>query len=204
MRNVLLITSTLLIILNTITALVLSSYPWFNYVLVDLSILSSAFLILFLFKLTDADSFRILFGFLFCVTGIIKVWLSFSANQLWTNNLWILAIFSILIFEIFILILIKYFRRNDWSILRQGWIGNWCHFHTGITLLIMNAYWVATLGANPSGIFTEISHTDAAIHRTGGNKNRWNVGLWDRVHKGSYCKLRNPFYRWHHQFSKWV
>jgi uncharacterized membrane protein HdeD (DUF308 family) len=113
MKNVVIISCVLLIILNTITALVLSSYPWFNYVLVDLSILSSAFLILFLFKFTDADSFRILFGFLFCVTGIIKVWLSFSSNQLWTNNLWILAIFSILIFEIFILILIKYFKRND-------------------------------------------------------------------------------------------
>lgn len=113
MKNVVLISCILLIILNTITVLVLSSYPWFNYALVDFSILSTAFLILFLFKYTNDDAYRISFVFLFGLSGIIKVWLSLFTDQAWVNNLWILGIFSIFIFEIFILILLKYLRRNE-------------------------------------------------------------------------------------------
>lgn len=112
MKKVLLIICVLLVIFNTLCVLLLSFYPWLNYGLVDFSIISSTLLIWLSINKTNPDAYRISLTFLFSVIGIVKITLSLFSNQSWTNNLWILAILILFIFEIILLFLIKYIRKH--------------------------------------------------------------------------------------------
>ena len=112
MKKIVLISGILLIGFNTISALILSIYPWFNYGLVDFSILSTTFLLFVLFQKANADAYRIFLTFLFSFLLLVKIYLSISSIQSWINNIWILAILSIVIFEILVLVLIKYMRKH--------------------------------------------------------------------------------------------
>ena len=112
MRNLILITGTILIALNTISVFILPYYPLLNYAFADLSILSSTFLIYILFQKANADAFKISLFFLFSFLGLVKIGLSLSLNQLLMNGFWLLVIIMIIAFEILLLVLTKYMRKH--------------------------------------------------------------------------------------------
>ncbi len=112
MRNLILITGTILIALNTISVFILPYYPLLNYAFTDLSILSSTFLIYLLFQKANADAFKISLAFLFSFLGLVKIGLSLSVFQPLMNVFYLLGILMIIAFEILLLFLTKYMRKH--------------------------------------------------------------------------------------------
>ncbi len=100
MKNLLIVTGIILIILNTIIGLLITNYLKFNYLMVDFSILISTVLI-YLFSNTNISTgFKIGLTIFFLFTGLIKIILSVIAQPQFQDNLYLVTILGIITFEI--------------------------------------------------------------------------------------------------------
>ena len=107
MKNNTLIIGVILVILNTIIGLVMSSYSNFNMVFADVSILTSTGMVYYLFQSSFADGFKIGLSFFFLLSGVARFLCAvFSSDQM-ENNI------AIIIFMCFIAIeAISYFAAK--------------------------------------------------------------------------------------------
>ncbi len=100
MRNLLIITGIMLILLNTIIGLIISKYSPFNYLMVDFSILLSTILIYLFSNSNISTGYKIGLTVLFLFIGLIKIILSIIAQPHFQDNLYIVSVLGILTFEI--------------------------------------------------------------------------------------------------------
>lgn len=100
MKNLLIVTGIILIILNTIIGLMITNYLKFNYLMVDLSILISTILIYVFSNSNISTGYKIGLTVLFFFTGLIKVILSIIAQPHFQDNLYLVTILGIITFEI--------------------------------------------------------------------------------------------------------
>jgi len=112
MKKLLLVGGLSLIFLNIITGLIFSGYDTFNNILVNVSILSSISVTYFLYSKTNADAFRIVLTFGYSFSGLIKIGLSFFSKNTFENNLLVLALIVIIVFELLTLLLIQYMSKH--------------------------------------------------------------------------------------------
>jgi len=96
-----------LILLNTIIGLVMSSYSNFNIVFADVSILTTTGMVYYLFQSSFADGFKIGLSFFFLLSGVARFLCAvFSSDQM-ENNI------AIIVFMCFIAIeAISYFAAK--------------------------------------------------------------------------------------------
>jgi FtsH-binding integral membrane protein len=99
MKYLLLIAGCILIVLNTLIGLLLSKYNAFNYLMVDLSLFISTVLIYSFSNSKISIGYKIGLTVLFAITGLIKVICSMLAPQYFQDNILIVLVLMIIIFE---------------------------------------------------------------------------------------------------------
>jgi hypothetical protein len=72
MYKIILVSGTILVILNTLLSLMWDSYSSFNMIMVDLSLILSTFFLAGLYYSSIADGFKIGFTVWFLITGFIR------------------------------------------------------------------------------------------------------------------------------------
>ena len=104
MKNIFLFGGIITILMNSLAGIILTSFPTYNWVLADVSILFSAGLIFVLYTRFLDNAFKIAFTFLFLISGLFRYVLSLFANSEIENNWILLMIGGILFIEVFIFI----------------------------------------------------------------------------------------------------
>ena len=104
MKNLLLVTGFILIILNTLVGLIISKYAPFNYLLVDLSLLISTVLIYLFSNSNISDGYKIGLTLFFSITGLGKVVCCIAAPSHIKDNLLIVIVLGIIVFELLCLL----------------------------------------------------------------------------------------------------
>ena len=104
MKNIFLFGGIIAILMNSLAGIVLSSFPTYNWILADVSILFSAGFIFVLYTHFIDNAFKIAFTFLFLISGLIRYVLSLFANLELENNWMILLMGGLLFIEVFIFI----------------------------------------------------------------------------------------------------
>jgi|688.fasta_scaffold325025_2 hypothetical protein len=93
MKNNFLILGGLIVLINTATGTVFSSYNSFNMIFSDVSIILTSLLIWGAYKIEMSDGFKIGFTLLFGVTGLIRfIFALLSPDQIKDNFLFLLFI----------------------------------------------------------------------------------------------------------------
>ena len=114
MKLIIYATSIILLVINVIACLILSSYGWFNFTITSVCIVVAAFLLILIDTVKLKDAFR--FSLSFIVAFLLLITLVLGAicpNQL-KDNWYLILIILILGFEI-VLTLIAAFvtKKND-------------------------------------------------------------------------------------------
>jgi FtsH-binding integral membrane protein len=104
MKNLLIVTGIILIILNTIIGLIVTKYSPFNYLMVDFSVLISTILIYLFSNSNVSTGYKIGLTTFFSFTGLIKIILSIIAQPHFQDNLYLTTILGIIAFEIICLL----------------------------------------------------------------------------------------------------
>tara|TARA_B110000285_G_scaffold60337_1_gene69231 strand:+ start:370 stop:708 length:339 start_codon:yes stop_codon:yes gene_type:complete len=104
MKNIFLFGGILAILMNSLAGIVLSSFPVYNWILADISILFSTGFIFVLYTRFLDNAFKIAFTLLFLISGLIRYVLSLLAHSELENNWVILFMGGILFIEVFLFI----------------------------------------------------------------------------------------------------
>ena len=112
MKNIFLIGGFLAIILNSLTGMIVSNYPFFNWILADISILSSTGIIFALYNRYLDNAFKAVFTFLFLASGFIRYILCLFASSHIENNWIILIVTFLFFFEILVFVLGLVLRKK--------------------------------------------------------------------------------------------
>jgi hypothetical protein len=100
MKNSIVLTGSILTLLNTVIGLILSSYPNFNMIFADISILLSTGILYFLFQSNAADGFKIGVGFIAVLSGFGRFLCAvFSSSQL-ENNIGLIIFLFLITLEV--------------------------------------------------------------------------------------------------------
>ena len=100
MKNLLLASVTILIILNTLIGLLVTSYLPFNYLLVDSSLVLTTVLIYLFSNSNISAGFKIGLTVLFCLFGLLKTVFLIIAPPHFTDNGFIITVLTITVIEI--------------------------------------------------------------------------------------------------------
>lgn len=92
MKKAIIITSAILLALNLIVGLVLSSYDWFNVAVSSGVIILTVFLCLLADRATIKDGFKVSLLVLFSIIGLIQYVLAVFMPSAFTDNLIFIAI----------------------------------------------------------------------------------------------------------------
>jgi CDP-diglyceride synthetase len=93
MKNNFLVIGGLLVLINTATGLVFSSYDQFNLIFTDFSIILTTLSIWLAYKIQMSDGFKIGFTLLFAITGLLRfIFALLSPDQIKDNFLFLLFI----------------------------------------------------------------------------------------------------------------
>jgi FtsH-binding integral membrane protein len=104
MKNLLLVTGFILIILNTLIGLLISKYLLFNYLMVDLSLVISTSLTYLFANSNISDGYKIGLTSMLTLTGLIKVVCCIITSPYFQNNVLIVTFLVVTAFEILCLI----------------------------------------------------------------------------------------------------
>ncbi len=108
MKNNTLFIGSVLVILNTIIGLVISSYSNFNMVFADISILISTGIVYYLFQSTIADGFKIGLSFFLLLSGVARFLCAVFSNDQMENNIAIIVFMCFIAIEAIIYFAGKY------------------------------------------------------------------------------------------------
>jgi len=112
MKNLILITGFLAIVLNTLFGLILSSYTTQNFMLANLSLaLSTAILYIIAFK-KITHGYQIGLSVLFSITGTLRFFSVVFAPSTWEDNIWFIAALCVLIFEVACVAVVSFFGKR--------------------------------------------------------------------------------------------
>ena len=100
MKSIFLIGGILAISLNSLTGVLITSYPLFNWILADFSILISAVLIYALYSKYLDNAFKTSFTFLFLIFGLIRYLLCLFAPPQLEDNWFILLLAGFIAAEV--------------------------------------------------------------------------------------------------------
>ncbi|MBF2708332.1 hypothetical protein [Flavobacterium soyangense] len=100
MKNLFLIIGVILILLNTLTGILISTYHPFNYLMVDFSILFSTFLIYLFSNSNISTGYKIGLTAIFILTGLIKIVFCLVSSPQLQDNFLMISVLGILAFEI--------------------------------------------------------------------------------------------------------
>ena len=112
MKKIILLTGTLLIILNVIALLVFCNYNLVNFLLVSFSIITTSALIYFSNTSKNIAAYRIGLTYIYSIIGIAMICLSLLSFPTFKNNIIIIILFGIAIIEVIILSIIQYMRKH--------------------------------------------------------------------------------------------
>lgn len=100
MKNNVLVVGSILVLLNTLLGLIVTSYPNFNMIFADISILLSTGILYFLFRSNAADGFKIGVGFIAVLSGFGRFLCAvFSSSQL-ENNIGLIIFLFLITLEV--------------------------------------------------------------------------------------------------------
>jgi hypothetical protein len=99
MKKLILAAGIILIVFNTIIGLMISKYPPFNYLMVDLSILISTAIIYTFSNSNISDGFKIGLAVLFSLTGLVKTVCSIATPPQFQDNVLLAIVLALTCFE---------------------------------------------------------------------------------------------------------
>lgn len=105
MKKYIFIIGLVLLVFNTLIGLLISSYSTFNMVFVDINLLFSIALCLFLSISKIESTYKITLAIIFIFTGIVRVMAALSSSDSIQNNPVVIAILIVLAIEIVITII---------------------------------------------------------------------------------------------------
>jgi hypothetical protein len=100
MKNLIIAIGAILVVFNTLVGLIISGYEPFNYLLVNVSIILTTGLIYLLAASKIDNGFKIGLAFLFTLAGIARAVCCVVQPQSAENNVLLIAVVGILLFEI--------------------------------------------------------------------------------------------------------
>jgi len=103
MKNITLITGIILLVANLLFGSMISSYPTFNMLLNCGVIIANTVLLYVVGQIALKDGFKISLSFIFSVMGFIIFILGLFAPQRYEDNLALMAILLIVVFEAIVL-----------------------------------------------------------------------------------------------------
>jgi len=111
MKNSILLTGVILVLINTTTGLIFQDYAPHKMLFADFSIVLTTALLYLVYQMKTADGFKIGFTLLFAITGLIRFICAVSSSSEFKNN------YAVLIFIIFlciecVLIFVNHAIRN--------------------------------------------------------------------------------------------
>ena len=111
MKNVVLLSGLLLVVINSISALIFQDYEFHKIFFADFSIILSTGLIYLMYTNKNSDGFKIGYTLLFVLTGLIRFFCAVSSSSEFKNNYAFLTFIIVLSLEI-ILIFVSHLMRN--------------------------------------------------------------------------------------------
>jgi hypothetical protein len=111
MKNVVLISGSLIVVINSISALIFQDYELHKMFFADFSIIFSTGLIYLMYTNKHSDGFKIGYTLLFVLTGLIRFVCAVSSSSEFKNNYAVLTFIIVLSLEI-ILMLVSNLMRN--------------------------------------------------------------------------------------------
>jgi hypothetical protein len=111
MKNLILLTGIVLILINTISGLIFQDYATHKMLFADFSIILSTGLLYLMLQIKTADGFKIGFTLLFAITGLIRFICAVSSSSEFKNNFAVLIFISILCIEC-VLVFVSHAMRN--------------------------------------------------------------------------------------------
>ena len=111
MKNSILITGIILVLINTLLGLIIKDYATHKMLLADFSITLSTGLLYLMYKMKTADGFKIGYTLLFSFTGFIRFISAVLSSSEFKNNYAILVFFIVLCIEC-VLIFVSHAIRN--------------------------------------------------------------------------------------------
>jgi hypothetical protein len=112
MKNLILITGFLAIVLNTLFGLILSSYTTQNFLLANLSLLLSTGILYVLAAKKITHGYQIGLSMLFSLTGTLRFFSVVFAPSTWEDNIWFIVALSILVFEVACVAVVCFFGKR--------------------------------------------------------------------------------------------
>ncbi len=111
MKNSILLTGVMLVLINTTAGLIFQDYATHKMVFADFSIILTTALLYLMYQMKTADGFKIGFTLIFAITGLIRFICAVSSSSEFQNN-FALLIFIILLCIECVLIFVSHAMRN--------------------------------------------------------------------------------------------
>lgn len=111
MKNIVVYSGLVLLVLNSIAGLTLSSYNQFNWIAIDIIICLNVLLLFLLMNSQQKDGFKIGFGFLLPFLGLAQILAGFFLENAIKDNAPLLLILTLFSFQLICLLFGKFFTR---------------------------------------------------------------------------------------------
>jgi len=112
MKKSVLLIGIIVLLLNSVIGISLSSYKLNNILLVDFSLLISTSLIFYLFNYKLSDAFKIGLSLFFLITGSFRVILALFIHTDYKDNFNLLLFLFLIAIEIISIVLVKYLNNS--------------------------------------------------------------------------------------------
>ena len=113
MKKYIIIIGGILLLLNTIIGLLISSYDIFNIVFVDISILLSFAMFLVLSVLKIDSTYKITLAIIFIFTGSMRIMAALSSPAFIQNNRHIIGILIVFVIEIVLTLIVHSIKKIE-------------------------------------------------------------------------------------------
>jgi hypothetical protein len=112
MKNSFILIGGLLLLINTVTCLIFQDYEVYKMLFADLSIVITTSILYLLYKLDNADGFKIGLTVVFAITGLIRFFCAVLSINQFENNFGLLLFIIILSIESIMLFISKILRNK--------------------------------------------------------------------------------------------
>jgi hypothetical protein len=111
MKNLILLTGIVLVLINTTAGLIFQDYETHRMLFADLSIIITAGLLYMMYQMKNADGFKIGYTLFFGITGFVRFICAISTSSEFKNNFALLIFIIIFCIEC-VLIFVSHAMRN--------------------------------------------------------------------------------------------
>lgn len=113
MKNPIIVTGVIVLLMNLLAGLLLTAYPWFNVALNSCVITITCLLLLTLGRIGLRTAFQISLSYFFIILLMIQIILGILSPQRMQDNLCIIVILAILALEVILIITFKTINNHN-------------------------------------------------------------------------------------------